>query len=114
MEHCSNLNKNMNIDMEEKKQARITRIVSLLAANPDGLWLRQLSMQTKIPPASLHRYIENELFDIVDSLGVKDDKGKYFGLRIIRLKPKITEVIETGGIDKLRSFLEMSKKIKES
>jgi predicted DNA-binding transcriptional regulator YafY len=99
--------------MDEQRQARINKIISLLAANPDGVWLRQLAVQTKIPPSSIHRYIENDLSDIVDSLGVKDDKGKYFGLRIIRIKPKIIEVIETGGIDKLKTFLELSKKIKD-
>jgi hypothetical protein len=100
--------------MDEQKQARINKIISVLAANPDGIWLRQLASQTKIPPSSIHRYIEGELSDIVDSLGVKDDKGKYFGLRIIRLKPKIIEVIESGGMDKLKTFLDLSKKIRES
>jgi predicted DNA-binding transcriptional regulator YafY len=97
--------------MDSQKQARINKIISVLASNPEGVWLRHLAHETKIPPASLHRYIEKELPDIVDSLGVKGENGKFFGLRIIRLKPKIIEVIETGGMDKLKSFLEMSKNI---
>jgi hypothetical protein len=98
--------------MDSQKQSRINKIVGVLASNPEGVWLRQLAHDTKIPPASLHRYIEKDLLDIVDSLGVKDANGKYFGLRIIRLKPKIIEVIETGGMDKLKNFLEMSKNIR--
>jgi len=97
--------------MDSQKHDRISKIINVLAANPEGMWLRHLAQETKIPPASLHRYLEWDLPDIVDSLGVKDENGKYFGLRIIRLKPKIIEVIETGGMDKLKSFLELSKNI---
>jgi predicted DNA-binding transcriptional regulator YafY len=98
--------------MDRQKHARINKIIGILAANPDGVWLRHLAQEAKIPPASLHRYIEKDMSDIVDSLGVKDANGKYFGLRIIRLKPRIIEIIELGGMDKLKSFLEMSKNIK--
>jgi len=100
--------------MDSKKGARIDKIISLLVASPDGLWLREIAKKTKIPIATLHRYIESDLADVVDSLGVKDEKGRHFGLRIIRLKPKILDVVESGGIEKLRNFLEMSRKAKEA
>lgn len=98
--------------MNGKKDTRVNKIIGLLASNPEGMWLRQLAIETDIPISTLHRYIEYELQDIVESVGVKDERGKYFGLRIIRLKPKIIEVIESGGIEKLKNFLEMSKNMK--
>jgi predicted DNA-binding transcriptional regulator YafY len=97
--------------MAEAKKERINKIIGVLAAQPDGMWLRSLAQKTKIPPATIHRYIENDLKDIVDNLGVKSAEGRYFGLRIIRLKPKIIEVLEEGGFDKLQKFLEMSKSL---
>jgi len=98
--------------MNGKKDDRVNKIIGLLIANPQGMWLRQLAIETNIPISTLHRYIEYELQDIVESVGVKDERGKYFGLRIIRLKPKIVEVIESGGMEKLKSFLEMSRHMK--
>lgn len=94
--------------MNGKKDARVNKIIGLLVANPEGMWLRQLAVETNIPISTLHRYVEYELQDIVESVGVKDKRGKYFGLRIIRLKPKVVEVIESGGMEKLKKFLEMS------
>ncbi|MGC9310263.1 MAG: helix-turn-helix domain-containing protein [Candidatus Aenigmatarchaeota archaeon] len=97
--------------MDKKKQQRLNKIINALAANPDGLWLRQLSNETKTPVSTLHRYLENELKDITDNLGVKDKNGKYFGLRIVRLKANIIKIVESEGLDKLNRFLNITKRI---
>ncbi|MBN2094537.1 MAG: hypothetical protein JW727_00665 [Candidatus Aenigmarchaeota archaeon] len=97
--------------MGASKQARMDNIIKVLAAQPEGIWLRNLSKITKVPPATLHRYLERDLSDIVDNLGIKDGKGNHFGLRIIRLKPKVVDIIREGGLERLRKFLEISKNI---
>ena len=94
-----------------EKDVRISKIIAVLASNPEGLWLRSLSQKTKIPPGTLHRYLEKDLSDIVDNLGVKDDSGRHFGLRIVKLKPRILDILSEGGYDKLKKFLDISKNL---
>jgi predicted DNA-binding transcriptional regulator YafY len=97
--------------MAQPKQLRLNKIIKCLSAHPDGMWLRQLGAETKIPPATIHRYLERELKDVIENIGVKDGKGNYFGLRIIRLKPSVQSIVEREGPDKVYKFLKLSKQL---
>ena len=94
---------------QDKK--KISKLLRVLIKHPEGLWLRQISKDTKIAPSTVHYYINQTLSEIVENIGVKDKKGKYFGLRIVRLKPKIIENAEKGGLENIFHFLKLSKKI---
>lgn len=97
--------------MTQNKQIRLIRIINILASHPEGVWLRQLAKETNTPPTSIHRYIEEDLKEITECLGAKDEKGHYFGLRIIRLKPKIQDIAARGEIDKIQRFLKNYRNI---
>jgi hypothetical protein len=89
---------------------KIKKIVLVLIKNPEGLWIRQISKETGLALSTVHYYINQVIDDLVDNIGTKDKKGHYFGLRIIRLKPKIKENIENEGLEKIYKFLKMYKK----
>ncbi len=90
---------------------KIEKILKILVKYPDGLWIRKLSRETNLAPSTIEYYIHYIIFEITESIGVKDKNGKYFGLRIIKLKPKILETIKKEGFKKIYEFLEFSKKI---
>ncbi len=94
---------------QDKK--KISKLLRILIKHPEGLWLRQISKDTGIAPSTVHYYITRTLSEIMENIGVKDKKGKYFGLRIIRLKPKVIEAGEKGGLETIFEFLKLSKKI---
>ncbi len=94
---------------QDKK--KISKILNILIKHPEGLWLRQISKYTGIAPSTVHYYINQTLSEIIENIGVKDKNGGYFGLRIIRLKPKIIENAEKKGLNDIFNFLKLSKKI---
>ena len=97
--------------VRNKDPTKINKIFKVLLKNPEGLWLRQISKESNLAPATVHFYIENILGDIVDNIGVKNKEGKYFGVRVIRLKPKIIETIKKEGLNKVYKYLKMYSKI---
>jgi len=94
---------------ELKETKKINKILFILAKNPEGLWIRQITRETKMPLSTVHYYIDKVINEIVDNIGVKDKKGKYFGLRIIRLKPKIRDLIEKKEMKKIYKILKICK-----
>ena len=97
--------------VREKDLKKLRKILLVLSKNPEGLWLRQLAKESGLALSTIHYYINTIIDDITVSLGVKDKTGRYFGLRIIRLKPKIQELVEKGEFDKIYKFLKLSNKI---
>jgi len=90
---------------------KIRKILLVLYKHREGLWLRRLSRECKLSVSTVQYYINNILDDFVENLGVKDNKGNYFGLRIIVLKPKIRKIIEEGNFEKIYDFLKMYGKL---
>lgn len=62
-------------------------ILQVLQNYPDGVWLRQLSVESKLPVATVSYYIERIFGPFVDNVGFRRPDGKFIGLRVIRLKP---------------------------
>ena len=65
---------------------KVKKIIRVLLRNPDGIWLRKLSRDSKLPLSTVHYYVENVLKNIVENIGARDEEGRFFGVRIIKLK----------------------------
>ena len=89
---------------------KLERILSILVKYPDGIWVRKIGKETALSPSTVEYYLHHTISGIIDNIGVKDKKGRYFGLRIIKLKPNIIELIEKEGFEKIHKYLEFSKK----
>jgi len=79
---------------------KIKRIISVLLKNPEGIWLRKLSRDSKIPVSTVHYYLEGILRNFVDNIGAVDDEGKFFGVRVIKLKNGIFNQLSSGNFEK--------------
>lgn len=77
-------------------EEKVERIVEALMANPDGLWLRKLAEEADVPVSTLHRYVEGFLSPLIDNVGVRDDEGQFFGVRVIRLRSGVRKRLEEG------------------
>lgn len=75
---------------------RVENLVGTLRKYPDGIWLRKLSRESSVPLSTVHYYIEEVIDSIVESKGAKDGDGKYFGIRLIKLKDGIQEQLDSG------------------
>lgn len=95
----------------EKDLKKVKKILQVLSNNPEGLWIRQMSKESGIALSTVHYYINNILDELVENIGVKDARGRYFGVRIIRLKPKIREIVSSGDFEKVYKFLKMAHKL---
>ena len=78
---------------------KIKRMVRVLLANPDGIWLRKLSRESKLPLSTVHYYIEGIMANMVDNVGARDEDGHFFGIRLIRLKNGIFGQLCNGDLD---------------
>ncbi|MDI6720827.1 MAG: hypothetical protein QMD85_00450 [Candidatus Aenigmarchaeota archaeon] len=92
---------------------KIGRIFNVLVANPDGLWLRELSRRCGCTHATISRYIDNSSLKpllLDDSIG-KPEKP---ALRVIRLKPFVIERLQEGkDINQIMKLLRLMSKIEE-
>jgi DNA-binding IclR family transcriptional regulator len=85
--------------MVEKTQdlKKIKRIIRVLLANPDGIWLRKLSRESKLPLSTVHYYLEGTMANMVENIGARDEEGHFFGLRLVRLKNGIFSQLRNGN-----------------
>lgn len=89
---------------------KIRRIISVLLANPEGIWLRKLSRESKMPLSTVHYYIEGTMANMVDSVGARDEDGRFFGIRLIKLKNGIFGQLSNGDMDSsLRKILKTNE-----
>jgi len=98
--------------MPEKTQdlQKIKKIIKVLLANPDGLWLRKLSRDSKLPLSTVHYYLEGKMANLVENVGVRDEEGKFFGVRVIRLRNGIFNQLSNGDLDlSLRKIMTTNK-----
>ncbi len=82
--------------------SKIKRIMRVLEANEGGVWLRKLSKDSRVPVATLHRYLDGILAPYINNMGARGENGQFFGLRVITLKPGILKQLNSGlTIEKL-------------
>lgn len=79
---------------------KIKKIIEALLENPDGLWLRKLSRESKVPLSTVHYYLEGVLSNIVENVGARDEEGKFFGVRVVRLKKGVFKKLSKGHSEK--------------
>jgi len=97
--------------MREKDLSKISRIIRVLLKYPEGVWIRRISRESKLPVSTVHFYIDNVLSDLIENIGARDRKGKFFGLRIVKLKPKVRESVEKKGLKIVFNYLKMYNKV---
>jgi len=86
--------------------ARIKRIISVLLSNPDGIWLRKLSRDSKIPVSTLHYYLDTHMKNLVENIGARNEEGNFFGVRLVRLKRGVfTQLNDDSFESSLRKIL---------
>jgi len=88
------------------------RILSILASNPNGFWLRELARSCKYSHATVARYISNSsIRPLLDDEPVgRPDKP---ALRFIRLKPFVIERLQEGkSLDQILRMLRVIEGIK--
>ena len=94
---------------------KIKRIVDVLLENEDGIWLRKLSKESKIPVSTLHYYLESILSNIVDNIGARDESGKFFGIRVIKLKTGVfNNLIHNNSVETLKKILKTTEILNHS
>ena len=85
---------------------KITSIITVLASNPDGIWLRRIAEETKMHPSTVTKYIDTLLKPMVVDVSL-GGSGKPL-LRVIKLKPFVIERIQRGeNLDKIMKLLKL-------
>ncbi len=88
---------------------KASKIIRVLYEYPDGLWLRRLAREAKLPVSTVSYYIDKVLSSAVDNVGYMED-GRYFGVRLIKLKPLVVKNLEKGiTIKKLIEIMKIMK-----
>ncbi|MCD6477644.1 MAG: hypothetical protein J7K87_01445 [Candidatus Aenigmarchaeota archaeon] len=94
---------------------KIKKIIRVLLKNPDGIWLRKLSRDSRLPVSTIHYYLESVLGNMVENVGVRDEDGKFFGLRVIRLRNGVFKQLSLGNLDRnLMRLLKANELISDS
>jgi hypothetical protein len=86
---------------------KLMSIMSILQAYPDGIYLRMLAREAKLPLSTVHYYLEKYLESFIDSTGYRRPDGKAIGIRMIKLKKEVTVA------DVLRHY-KVRKELRES
>ena len=88
---------------------KASRIIKILYEYPDGLWLRRLARETRLPVSTVSYYVNNILKSALDNVGYTEN-GKYFGIRLVKLKPLVIKNLERGiTIKKLIEIMKIMK-----
>ena len=89
---------------------KIATIVTVLANNPDGIWLRRVADEAKLSPATVGFYADSVLAPLLEDSRLGKE-GKPI-LRVLRLKPYVLERIQEGkSIDQVLKILGLMSKI---
>ncbi len=79
--------------------SKIKRIITVLLSNPDGIWLRKLSRDSKIPLSTVHYYLDGVMSNLVENIGARNEEGNFFGVRIIRLKSGVFNKLNDNNLN---------------
>ncbi len=75
---------------------KLERLVNTLRKYPDGIWLRKISRESSLPVSTVHYYINEVIDSLVESKGAKDSEGRYFGIRLIKLREGVKKQLSSG------------------
>ena len=90
---------------------KIIVLVSVLAQNTEGIWLRRLAREAKLSPATVNHYLNTALRPLVDDTSLGGE-GKVL-LKVIKLKPFVIEKLSEGrSIDDILKIIRLMDKIK--
>lgn len=90
---------------------KITGMITVLANNPDGLWLRRIAAELKLSPTTVTSYVEGALKPLVEDISL-GTSGKPL-LRVIRLKSFVLERLQAGeDINQVLKRLRLMEKIR--
>lgn len=85
---------------------KITSIITVLANNPDGIWLRRIAEEAKLHPSTVTKYIDTLLKPLVEDVSL-GGSGKPL-LRVIKLKPLVLERLQQGkSLDQIMKVLKL-------
>ena len=86
-------------------ERKIRKIVSVLAANPDGTWLRRIAKETGFSPTTVAHYLEGPVAPLLEDVSL--GSGNKPILRVVRLKSLVIERLQQG--DDLRKIMRLLK-----
>jgi len=94
---------------------KIKRIIGVLLENKDGIWLRRLSKESKVPVSTLHYYLGSVLSNMVDNIGARDENGNFFGIRLIKLRNGVfNNLIQDRSDGNLKKLLKTTEILNHS
>ena len=82
-----------NNSMRTINSKKLSLVVNTIYRSPGGIWLREISRQTGLPPSTVHYYI-GVLSPLLEDVSLGLGKGM---LRVVRFKPEIQEKLSSGG-----------------
>ena len=86
-------------------ERKIRKIVGVLAANQDGIWLRRIAKETGFSPTTVAHYLEGPVAPLLDDVSL--GSGNKPILRVVRLKQLVVERLQQG--DDLRKIMRLLK-----
>lgn len=90
-------------------ERKIGKIVAVLLAHPDGIWLRRIAKEAGYSPTTVSHYVEGVLAPLIEDTSLGDGKPL---LRIIRLRPFVLERLQEGrDIKQIMKILRLMNKI---
>lgn len=93
-------------------ERKIAKIVTVLAANPDGIWLRRVAKETGYSPATVAHYIKTVLAPLIEDTSLGASGSSKPLLRVLRLKPFVFEKLREGrDIRQIMKILRLINKI---
>lgn len=76
-----------------KPDKKIMRRLYLTLLGTKGwIWLRELARRSKIPEATVRKYINYHMGDMIEEMDLGEDISKIVKIRLIRLKPEVREI----------------------
>ena len=104
-----------NVSIMGRKKGHDNRkmvvIFSVLASNPDGLWLRRLAKESALSPATVSHYLNTALKSLIEEVSLGEGDKKTL-LRVIKLKPFVFEKLQEGkDINEILKLLKLIEKI---
>lgn len=67
------------------------RLYQVLLNAEDWLWIREISRRSRLPEATVRRYMNIHMTDMIEEVDAGEDLSKVIKIRLIKLKPGIKE-----------------------
>ncbi len=67
------------------------RLYQVLLNAEDWLWIREISRRSRLPEATVRRYMNIHMADMIEEVDAGEDLSKVVKIRLIKLKPGVKE-----------------------